>query len=647
MKKNVNGLLKKIGLILGLSLTFSSLVATPSPASATDWWVPANFPFQNTLDTYNSSGPIDESEVTNSQAFDEFVQLQAGPAATTVSVELAFYYATFVSPNAACTAGVDLNVLTCGDFTVTVVQPSGNPYTVTPGSTVSMTASDLPNLLISADANRVASVVRLTLSSFETPTSFSDVYILIHVPANTLTYPSAADKSRGRGGKTMPIGAGKYDVSKTRADQLSQGYSYQSYLYFGTDRTLTWAPNTGLLLASSPVTPSAAPILSAGAGAMSYSVDPSSTSDCTVNVSTGEMTYTTVGTCVVKLNVATNAGYLQKSQTKTFTITDSPPAPTATFTTGEGSGTAPTVASGDVASAPDSTGLIAPTGKSFAGWSCTPNGGSASSVAAGASLAVAVDTVCIAQWSANSVYKISFSTGSGAGTAPADSDGPQLLPSQGGMVAPAGKYFTGWSCVPGGVKGVGASITPTANTLCTAVWAPYVTPTHKVVFKGNGGVGSMPNQIRGTAGKLVSNKFVRGNQKFAGWNTKADGSGVSFANRANFEFAADTTLFAQWRFQSRQIVTTFAGDKPNLQSNMKATITKWLAKLPKGVRVMCLGSTSGAKITSFDKKLAFNRANNVCTYATHIRKDIKFSIKLNPSSDTAVGARHVWMYYNY
>ena len=51
---------------------------------------------------------------------------------------------------------------------------------------------------------------------------------------------------------------------------------------------------------------------------------------------------------------------------------------------------------------------------------------------------------------------------------------------------------------------------------------------------------------------LASNKFKRTDYIFTGWNTRADGSGKSYANRATIKNLsaknnATITLYAQWK----------------------------------------------------------------------------------------------------
>lgn len=98
---------------------------------------------------------------------------------------------------------------------------------------------------------------------------------------------------------------------------------------------------------------------------------------------------------------------------------------------------------------------------------------------------------------------------------------------------------------------------------------------------------------------------------------------------------------------SKKLITTFAGDKATLTSAMKSTISKWIKARPADAKIECKGSTSGVKITAFDKSLARSRAKNVCEYAKKIRPGISYTLKLNPSSANKPSARHVWMSFGY
>lgn len=172
-----------------------------------------------------------------------------------------------------------------------------------------------------------------------------------------------------------------------------------------------------------------------------------------------------------------------------------------------------------------------------------------------------------------------------------------------------------------------------------------------VTFDANGGTGTTPAVSNYTTTALPAHSLVKPGFVFTGWNTKADGTGIAYADKATYPFTSDVTLYAQWvpvkaAAKVKQYISTFAGDKATLTPKMRATIAGWVKKLPKDSVITCQGSTSGSKVTAFDKRLASNRAKNVCVEAVKRRSDLTYSIQLNPSSATKVSARHVWMIQN-
>ena len=76
--------------------------------------------------------------------------------------------------------------------------------------------------------------------------------------------------------------------------------------------------------------------------------------------------------------------------------------------------------------------------------------------------------------------------------------------------------------------------------------------TYTVKFNVNGGSGTMADQSRtyNDGAKLSANTFTRTGYTFSGWNTKADGSGTSYADQATGNLAttngATVTLYAKW-----------------------------------------------------------------------------------------------------
>lgn len=79
----------------------------------------------------------------------------------------------------------------------------------------------------------------------------------------------------------------------------------------------------------------------------------------------------------------------------------------------------------------------------------------------------------------------------------------------------------------------------------TAVLSGGVTNS-TVSFNANGGTGAIADQVASAAAPLTANVFSRSGFTFAGWNTAADGTGTAYADGASYDFAASTTLYAQW-----------------------------------------------------------------------------------------------------
>ena len=87
----------------------------------------------------------------------------------------------------------------------------------------------------------------------------------------------------------------------------------------------------------------------------------------------------------------------------------------------------------------------------------------------------------------------------------------------------------------------------TSDTTLYAQWHKLYT----ITFHANGGSGSATtfNQTfeEGVSGQLLNNLFSRTYYVFTGWNTKADGSGVSYDDKATITATSDMDLYAQWK----------------------------------------------------------------------------------------------------
>ncbi|MBE6649291.1 MAG: hypothetical protein E7614_07235 [Ruminococcaceae bacterium] len=90
-------------------------------------------------------------------------------------------------------------------------------------------------------------------------------------------------------------------------------------------------------------------------------------------------------------------------------------------------------------------------------------------------------------------------------------------------------------------------VTKTAELPITVNAKPAITYT--ITFDSNGGSGTMAQQIFNADAEqnLISNEFTREGFTFIGWNTKADGSGKSFADSETITVSSNEVLYAQWK----------------------------------------------------------------------------------------------------
>lgn len=119
-----------------------------------------------------------------------------------------------------------------------------------------------------------------------------------------------------------------------------------------------------------------------------------------------------------------------------------------------------------------------------------------------------------------------------------------------------GYTFTGWNTK---ADGSGKTYHDEDNVLNLAtngvitLYAQWSANHYSVVFDRNhatGGVVGAVSMIYDQSRQLPANGFTRTGYQFDGWNTKADGSGQSYKNKAyvtNLAISGVTTLYAQWK----------------------------------------------------------------------------------------------------
>ena len=101
--------------------------------------------------------------------------------------------------------------------------------------------------------------------------------------------------------------------------------------------------------------------------------------------------------------------------------------------------------------------------------------------------------------------------------------------------------FTGWSP---------EVVVAEEDATYTAQYSATARVLYTITFNANGGAGEATTQAFevGVDTALNPNPFTRTDYKFTGWNTAADGSGATYADKgAILELAGDMTLYAQWQ----------------------------------------------------------------------------------------------------
>ena len=197
------------------------------------------------------------------------------------------------------------------------------------------------------------------------------------------------------------------------------------------------------------------------------------------------------------------------------------------------------------------------TGYTFTGWNTEQNG-KGTSYAKGATYSTDADVTLYAQWKGNN-YTVTLndnggSGGSGTVSATYGSPMPAItLPTKDGYTFNG--YWTGTTTRSTQYyKADGSSAMNWDKAQTTTLNALWIANTYTVHFDGNGYTsGSMDDQLftYDVSQNLNNNEFKKTGHTFAGWNTKADGTGTSYTDRQSVSNLSSTnnatvTLYAQW-----------------------------------------------------------------------------------------------------
>jgi len=115
--------------------------------------------------------------------------------------------------------------------------------------------------------------------------------------------------------------------------------------------------------------------------------------------------------------------------------------------------------------------------------------------------------------------------------------------------APTRDGYT-FKCWKGSEYAAGADYQVEGDHTFTAEWTKKEpATTYTISFDANGGKGEMASiSVKaGSSTTLAANKFTRSGYTFTGWNTRADGKGTAYKDKATVKPKGDMKLYAQWK----------------------------------------------------------------------------------------------------
>ncbi|MEK6648116.1 MAG: InlB B-repeat-containing protein, partial [Actinomycetota bacterium] len=195
-------------------------------------------------------------------------------------------------------------------------------------------------------------------------------------------------------------------------------------------------------------------------------------------------------------------------------------------------------------------GTLLKTGYTFNGWSNCP-----AITTVGTSFVIHGDTTLCSLWIANPKFKVTYNGNGNTGGSvpnPTVGSGSATLASNSGSLVKSGSTFGGWNTKANGLGvpyAVGSSYNLMADVTLYAVWTPAQV-IYRITYKGNGETGgSAPNPTTGAGSVLLatnSGNLVKSSNHIGGWNTKADGSGVTYLLGTSYNLIANVTVYALW-----------------------------------------------------------------------------------------------------
>ena len=307
----------------------------------------------------------------------------------------------------------------------------------------------------------------------------------------------------------------------------------------------------------------------------------------------------------------------------TININGSSPIPTPSgtyivtyFGNGNTSGTSPVDGSSPYTGGSSVTILgvntLAKSGYQFAGWN-TAADGSGTNYVGGDAFTINANTNLYANWIIGGVRLVYNAGTGGSGTAPSSSGTfytgfsvADVVGNTGSFTNSSGYTFGGWNTAADGSGTsypAGSEYTMPAAVLGTStvnLYAQWINPatTYTLTYNaGTNGSGTPPapvtNYSSNSTATILGNTGPYTNSDptkiFYGWNTAADGSGISYPVGSTVTMNANKTLYAQWG--STPLLTVTYDANGATSGSVPAAPTNY----PTGVQVPILGQNTLVK----------------------------------------------------
>ena len=219
-------------------------------------------------------------------------------------------------------------------------------------------------------------------------------------------------------------------------------------------------------------------------------------------------------------------------------------------------------------------------------------------------------------------------------------------------------YTCGYSTRSSGeaVYQSGGSYTPSTTIGGAELFAKCNANPYTVTYNGNGNTGGSTTSSSHTydeAKTLTKNGFTKTGYVFAGWNTKANGTGTTYTDEqsvTNLATSGNVNLYAQWTANTYTVAYTMNGAAAKANQSVSYDSNLTLAKPTKTFTVNINANSQGATITSGGSVVT--SASSTQTFAgwtgTNLSSTAVYGTTTSPSTSwngtTKIGANDATIY---